>query len=384
MTITIASYNFKLKLFLGSHKRVRSASIRDSNSVATDKVVVSYRLGSVSQDTQLCLWDITEDVLRQSYGPPHHRVRLSTLDPQQHGSAPVQKDNKEYSLLNGDLSGSGDNVKNMKPSSSSSIAKDVTDSCSLSGSNNINNNNNSNNKLTNSKLINCTSDISADSSNTNKNTIVNSLNAKAGSGGSGGGAGFAKSSNLPLSLSTSITATASASVNSSNSNLSNNNINNKNATEISVTNSNHINNNHSHHHHHHHSSAFNTLTQRFTNFSFGTDKSSKSNKRSFTLTSKSSNNNNNNNSVQQQSNNNDGSTTSTLRNKSTGSIVTSYDPMKLIGTPACPRFDECPVLEPLVCKKIAHERLTALIFREDCFLTACQDGFIYTWARPVS
>lgn len=62
--------------------------------------------------------------------------------------------------------------------------------------------------------------------------------------------------------------------------------------------------------------------------------------------------------------------------------VSSYDPMKLIGTPACPRFEECPLLEPLVCKKIAHERLTALIFREDCFLTACQDGFIYTWARP--
>lgn len=58
------------------------------------------------------------------------------------------------------------------------------------------------------------------------------------------------------------------------------------------------------------------------------------------------------------------------------------DPMRLIGTGACPRFDECPVLEPLVCKKIAHERLTALAFREDCFVTACQDGYVYTWARP--
>lgn len=62
--------------------------------------------------------------------------------------------------------------------------------------------------------------------------------------------------------------------------------------------------------------------------------------------------------------------------------VTTFDPIKLIGSAACPRFDECPVLEPLICKKIAHERLTALIFREDCFLTACQDGIIYTWARP--
>ncbi|XP_014249942.1 WD repeat-containing protein 20 [Cimex lectularius] len=60
----------------------------------------------------------------------------------------------------------------------------------------------------------------------------------------------------------------------------------------------------------------------------------------------------------------------------------SDDPMKLIGTNSCPRFDECPLMEPLVCKKIAHERLTALVFREDCFVAACQDGYVYTWARP--
>lgn len=58
------------------------------------------------------------------------------------------------------------------------------------------------------------------------------------------------------------------------------------------------------------------------------------------------------------------------------------DPMRLIGTSACPRFDDCPLLEPLICKKIAHERLTALVFREDCFVAACQDGYVYTWARP--
>ena len=59
-----------------------------------------------------------------------------------------------------------------------------------------------------------------------------------------------------------------------------------------------------------------------------------------------------------------------------------HDPLRLIGTPYCPRFDQCPVIEPLVCEKIAQERLTALVFREDCFVTACQDGCIYTWARP--
>lgn len=60
------------------------------------------------------------------------------------------------------------------------------------------------------------------------------------------------------------------------------------------------------------------------------------------------------------------------------------DPLQLVGTAACPRLDECPTLEPLVCKKIAHERLTSLVFRPDCIITACQDGYVYTWARPIS
>ncbi|ESO85392.1 hypothetical protein LOTGIDRAFT_177520 [Lottia gigantea] len=58
------------------------------------------------------------------------------------------------------------------------------------------------------------------------------------------------------------------------------------------------------------------------------------------------------------------------------------DSIKLLGTPSCPRLDEVPMLEPLVYKKIAHERLTALVFREECLVTACQEGLVYTWARP--
>lgn len=58
------------------------------------------------------------------------------------------------------------------------------------------------------------------------------------------------------------------------------------------------------------------------------------------------------------------------------------DAAKTLGTTLCPRMDEVPLLEPLVCKKIAHERLTVLIFLEDCIVTACQEGFICTWARP--
>jgi len=60
----------------------------------------------------------------------------------------------------------------------------------------------------------------------------------------------------------------------------------------------------------------------------------------------------------------------------------SDDPVRLLGTPVCPRLDEVPLLEPLVCKKIAHERLTSLVFKEDCFVTTCQEGSVYTWGRP--
>ena len=47
-----------------------------------------------------------------------------------------------------------------------------------------------------------------------------------------------------------------------------------------------------------------------------------------------------------------------------------------------PKMDEVNHIEPLLAKKISHERLTALVFREDCIVTACQEGFIHTWSRP--
>ncbi|WAR19269.1 WDR20-like protein [Mya arenaria] len=56
--------------------------------------------------------------------------------------------------------------------------------------------------------------------------------------------------------------------------------------------------------------------------------------------------------------------------------------LKLLGTPACPRLNEAPLLEPLVCKKISVDRLTSLVFKEECLVTACQEGVVYTWARP--
>lgn len=292
----------------GNSKRIRSSSIRDStlSSTGPDNKSICYRLGSVSQDTQLCLWDITEDILK-----PHHRVRLSTLDP--------VKAN-ETIQMNGDCS-------------TSAAVGDGSPSNSLSN----------NSHTFNNKII---------ANNVSDETILEALgNAK-------------KISNSNNSSATRVSNTTSTTT-----------------TTVLASGEEKLNNNNNHHN----ASAFNTLTQRLTNFSFGSDKSSKSSgKKSFTLSSGSKGN-----SVEQKQMSStaaacDGnSATSTLRNKS-GSITTTFDALKLIGTPACPRFDDCPVLEPLICKKIAHERLTALIFREDCFLTACQDGFVYTWARPVN
>lgn len=58
------------------------------------------------------------------------------------------------------------------------------------------------------------------------------------------------------------------------------------------------------------------------------------------------------------------------------------DPSKLLGSPICPRMNEVPLLEPSVCKKISFERLTSLIFCKGGFITSCQAGYVFSWARP--
>jgi len=116
----------------------------------------------------------------------------------------------------------------------------------------------------------------------------------------------------------------------------------------------------------HHSAP--TLTQRLAGLGFG-DRKDPGHKRHFSLTSRAT----------------ASSTSSAAADKSTTALKSTQtvdDPMRLIGTNLCPRFDECPILEPLICKKIAQERLTALVFREDGFVTACQDGYINSWVRP--
>ncbi|XP_058811337.1 WD repeat-containing protein 20 [Topomyia yanbarensis] len=376
-------------------------TIRSSPSTS-DKLATSYRLGSVSQDTQLCLWDLTEDVLRQSLGHVNHNLNSAeatfyNTKCEFSSSAIINnigfqtsphKDKK--SKANAVYPNDNDTMDN-----SSCIIKNVTlTSNSLSTTINcddsINSNNSSDKESTNS-----------DSNHTrNSFTKRNSVTNHAGITGS------------------------SVRIEDDNS-----------SDKIAKYDVNHPL----------HSSTLNSFTQRISNFSFGnsgsnssnisdkSEKSEKSGKSStrkrniISLTGKLYNSNNshncsNNNHLHHNalgnsnltniivdqtvstSSSNGGvggglvsntitsimtsSLTKNMRSDGTGagssgnSIISSYDPMKLIGTPACPRFDDCPVLEPLVCKKIAHERLTALIFRKDCFLTACQDGFVYTWARP--
>lgn len=58
------------------------------------------------------------------------------------------------------------------------------------------------------------------------------------------------------------------------------------------------------------------------------------------------------------------------------------DPLKLLGSSICPRMSDIPILEPSICKKISFERLTSLIFCQGGFITSCQDGYVFSWARP--
>jgi hypothetical protein len=66
---------------------------------------------------------------------------------------------------------------------------------------------------------------------------------------------------------------------------------------------------------------------------------------------------------------------STLNNKMNNN--NNYNPFNL-----CPKLDEVPLIEPLICKRIATERLTSLVFREDCLIVSSLDGVVYTWSRP--
>uniref|UniRef100_A0A5S6R5F3 WD_REPEATS_REGION domain-containing protein n=1 Tax=Trichuris muris TaxID=70415 RepID=A0A5S6R5F3_TRIMR len=72
---------------------------------------------------------------------------------------------------------------------------------------------------------------------------------------------------------------------------------------------------------------------------------------------------------------------SSAANVTSGTTV-SQETASALGSPLCPYLNDIPMIQPLISKKIAHERLSMIIFREDSIVTACQEGFICTWARP--
>uniref|UniRef100_A0A0K0FIJ7 AT02583p (inferred by orthology to a D. melanogaster protein) n=1 Tax=Strongyloides venezuelensis TaxID=75913 RepID=A0A0K0FIJ7_STRVS len=57
--------------------------------------------------------------------------------------------------------------------------------------------------------------------------------------------------------------------------------------------------------------------------------------------------------------------------------------INLFGTVLCPKMDQVPIMEPMILKKISHDRLTSLIFRKTCMITGCQEGNILEWDRPI-
>lgn len=53
----------------------------------------------------------------------------------------------------------------------------------------------------------------------------------------------------------------------------------------------------------------------------------------------------------------------------------------ILGIVLCFRMEEVFILEFLVVKKVVNERLIVLLFREDCIVMVCYEGFIRTWVR---
>lgn len=348
-------------------KRPRSASVRDS-SLVPDKLSTSYRLGSVSQDTQLCLWDITEDVLRQSYEIRH---RLSSYD-----ASPMMMNGDAVEINGTSVSnGYADQLHTSAAGNQSNDSKVINPTASGSGVqppkeaavDNYSNSKNSSNSSSKSGSKFATANCTSGSSESGRSSIVDQAATVPNSGNRHSSS---KTNTLTIGTAGGSTKTNVIGNNSDTpptvGDTSKSSISSKSSEAPAST-------------------TFNSITQRLSNFSFGNDKRKDGEqKKSFTF-SKSTGNHAVGGIIQHANQSNMETSVTSIKNgkpSAPDSVISSYDPMRLIGTTACPRFDECPLLEPLVCKKIAHERLTALIFREDCFLTACQDGFIYTWARP--
>ncbi|XP_056872717.1 WD repeat-containing protein 20 isoform X2 [Takifugu flavidus] len=267
--------------FGAGRERANSAHSRLSkrNSTESRPVSVTYRFGSVGQDTQLCLWDLTEDILFPHL--PLSRTRTNTnvtssLSPLTTG----QSTNTSVSSTNPSCTNSKDNVSN--------------------------------------------SSTSGNQANSLPSTLP-------------------RSNSLPHSS----TPTGGSTPNSHTGSSSSNNSNAKGNSIID-------------------SAFIATGVSKFATLSLHEsrkDRHEKDHKRNHSM-------------------GHINSKSSDKLNQLNSSRTAKAEAVKTLGTTLCPRMEDVPLLEPLVCKKIAHERLTVLIFLEDCLVTACQEGFVCTWARP--
>lgn len=55
---------------------------------------------------------------------------------------------------------------------------------------------------------------------------------------------------------------------------------------------------------------------------------------------------------------------------------------RLLGTQSCPRLNDVPLLEPLICKKLSYSMLTSIHFFKDYMIVSGQDGVISCYVRP--
>lgn len=240
---------------------INNCSTNCPNRSTQNGIINTYRLASVGQDTQLCFWEISEDILKQSIVKSRTSILSPTLSNHQ-----------------------------------SPTITDATATTSTPATNNQSN-------ITNQHQ---------DSTNTNSENKQSTSKEKVQSQATNLKAGF-----LNLNLTNGLNSTTS----SNSSNLSSNK---------------------------------STINASFHK----SDHPKKEHKRNFSLNSKHHSDKN--------------------QNKQQNKTV--EDPVKLLGTPICPRLEDVVKLEPLVCKKISHERLSSLTFCEDCFVVACHD--VSTWARP--
>nr|CAH8842598.1 unnamed protein product [Trichobilharzia regenti] len=84
-----------------------------------------------------------------------------------------------------------------------------------------------------------------------------------------------------------------------------------------------------------------------------------------------------------------GSTTNSLKTCSLGRLsevkwMLQITENNIFGSPLCPRISDVPMLEPLVCTRILKDRVTDLVFRRDTIHIVDQQGLFLAWQRPVS